>query len=108
MEYINEESSADVFINTFDNDGNPITATTLTYRVDDLKSGTEIIPKTTVVPDSSTYHIPLTSTNNKVVNSVGADEVHVVTYKFTYPVDKEGTGRLRFKIDSLGFISKID
>jgi hypothetical protein len=99
---INEKTSCTVQVTFKDEDGVLIVPESITYRIDDVASGTEILDDTSVAVPDSTINIEITSDQNKILDETNDNEERVVTVEFDYSDgEKHGTSEYRYKILNL-------
>ena len=78
MQQVNERSTAYLTVTPKDKTGTAQAPTALTYRVDDVLTGTEILPDTSVAP-GATVEITLTPEQNRILSGAHAVERRRVT-----------------------------
>jgi hypothetical protein len=81
--YINAGSDSSFEVTTLDADDAPFAATEMQYRVDDLQSGTNIVPWTTISSPEAIQAIDITPAQNALVNTWNDTELRRVTIKVT-------------------------
>lgn len=101
LDSVNERSTWTITASFFDDDDVAVTPTAATYRVDDEKSRTNIIPPTALSGLSTTEDIEITSDQNYIIRSRRAYEVRTVTVEFDYGSGKHGTAQYRYKLVNL-------
>lgn len=87
MEAVNEQTTAELTVTLFATDGNPQAPISLTYTIHDvgrLGTLTEVKGTTTVSNPQGVNTVPLTATDNTILNSGGRDEIRRVTFTATY------------------------
>ncbi len=100
MQTVNEKSTLIVTGTFTDENGSPVTPSSGTYRIDDLGSGSAIKASTPFSPTGSTYDFVVSSTENAMVSSTNAQELHALTVTFVYS-GKTGTAEYRFIVQNL-------
>lgn len=78
MEHVNERSTAYLTVTPKDKTGVAQAPTTLTYRIDDVFTGTEILDDTSVAPGSS-VELTLTPEQNRILSATNSVERRRVT-----------------------------
>lgn len=66
----------------FDTNGNPWQPAAVSYRVDDVLSGKNIVPFTAIQP-GTTNQVTITSAQNSLISLTRCWEVHEVTFQIT-------------------------
>ena len=84
LDECSERSTYPILVSFFDEDDNPVTPTAATYRVDDQKSRTNIVPSTALSGLSTTKTIVITSDQNYIIKPRSKWEVRTVTVEFDY------------------------
>lgn len=102
---VNEKSSSVLQVSFFDDHDVAIIPISANYKIDDVGTGTVILAETALSPLSSVVSIDITSTQNRIINSVNTFETRIVTVKFVYGTDKLGTGEYIYTIKNLFGIS---
>lgn len=104
METVNEKSTAWLTVNSFDKDGVAEAPSTMTYRIDDVDSGTEILADTALTPATSVT-IQLTPADNTLVDAARKQERHRVTVHTEFGVDDEHNEHFTYTVRNLEGIS---
>jgi len=107
MERVNEGSFHKITVSFTDEEGNAVTPDLGSYRIDDLSSGTEIIPATDFTPAGSSYDIEIPGENNSILNPVHDVETRIVSVIFSYGGSKEGTAEYRYWIQGLDYLGLL-
>jgi len=119
---VNEKTTMFLRISFFDEDGDPTTPSDAWYRIDDVRSGTRIVPSVaspspspTADPDgmipipdlASVVDLEITPEQNARVAQTGTSEERVVTVEFNYDdvggTSKHGTAEYRYWVKSLPY-----
>lgn len=100
METVNERSTAYLQMTFNDKVGASQVPTSITYRIDDKDTGTEIKADTAVSP-AGTVEITLAPEDNRILNSVGRNEWRRVTVRATYGADQQVTGEFLYRVINL-------
>jgi hypothetical protein len=99
---INEKTSCTLEVTFKDEDKVSVVPETITYRIDDVDSGTVIKAATAFTLPASVIEIEITSAQNKILNESNDNEERVVTVEFDYNSStKHGTSEYRYKILNL-------
>ena len=101
MLIINERTTLFLTISFFDEDGDPVTPDSATYRVDYKPTQTAIVPVTNLTGLSTTKDIEITSAQNAMINGNHRIETHKVTVEFTYNTSRHGTNEYEYQIRNL-------
>lgn len=88
IESVNERTTAYLTVTMRDKAGALAAPTGLTYRIDCLTTGTEILADTVLTP-VDTVEIELTATQNRIVSAGNKAERRRVTVSATYGADDE-------------------
>lgn len=87
MDIVNEGTAFSLSITFKDQDGNLITPTSFTYRIDN-EDGTEVKASTSLTPSSSTLELEITENETQIIDSSKALEKRFVLMEFTYGTKK--------------------
>jgi len=101
LDSYNERATVIVTAVFTDDDGNPVTPDSATYRIDDKASRTNILPATAITPLSTSVDIEITSEQNAIIKRRKASEIRTVTVEFDYDTNKHGTGQYEYKLVNL-------
>lgn len=108
LDEVNERSTYIVTASFFDEDGDPVTPDSATYRVDRPKGNISVLPVTSISPLSTTADLEITSAQNRIYNQRHDYEVQEVTVEFDYGSPaKHGTARYRYKVINLYGIQPV-
>lgn len=77
-----EESACFVIASYFDNTGTAFVPNAVQYRIDDVVSGANILPWTSIVP-GITNEVVITSAQNAMINNSRSSESHQVLFQVT-------------------------
>jgi hypothetical protein len=81
MDKINEKSVGFLTVKFYDRYGILTAPTTLSWRIDDYTSGTQILGDTSVPTPTDTVVLKLIASYNAILDSAKAEETHRVTIK---------------------------
>lgn len=99
---VNERSTYFITVSFLDEDGDPVTPDSATYRLDNLtRPKTNILPATAFPSLSTSVDIIVTSDQNQIYGSRNAYEVREMTVEFDYDGDKHGTAKYTYKVLNL-------
>ena len=120
----NEKTTLFLRIAFLDQDGDPTTPEHAWYRIDDVRSGTRIVPAAVspvpvptadpdgmipLTPVASVIDLQITSAQNDRVAQTGPAEERIVSVEFTYDtvggVSKRGTTEYHYWVKALPHIS---
>ena len=108
MDIVNEKTSSVVTLTFRSELGTPITPSSVTYKINDLMTGAELLENVTFVPPDNTYDIIITPEINQIVNRDKDFESKVVTLQWTYSLDgltqKYGTAEYMYQVKNLAFL----
>jgi hypothetical protein len=85
---VNEKTFCYIPITFLDENKSPVTPTNVTTRIDDVASGTNIRPVTSLVVTSPNVSVLVTSNENRIVNDTDEDqvgEIHLLTIECDIP-----------------------
>lgn len=99
----NEGSTVKATVSFFDETDTPVTPTSARYRVDDLASGTPIVPATSMSGLSTTATVTISAAQNAILSDVQAKETRILTVDFLYATTKHGTAEYRYDLVNLRF-----
>ena len=100
METVNEKTTAILAVTFKDENGNLVTPTTGSYRIDDY-AGTQITGDTAFTPSSSTYEITISANENRILDANNLVETRIATVSWTYSGSKQGTSEYIYQIKNL-------
>lgn len=101
LDECNERSTWLVDVAFFDDEGNPVTPSAATVRIDDEKNRTNIRPAESISPLSTTVTIEVTADENYIIKSRAKYEVRTVTVGFDYGVGRHGNTEYKYKVLNL-------
>ena len=110
MDTFNERSTILVTVAWFDADDAAVTPTTAAYRVDDVRSGVNIVASTSIGSLSTTNTIEITPAQNTVLDYRREFEQHAVTVTFTFGAGgtRAGTARYVYAVNNLPKVDSPD
>lgn len=100
----NERSTVIVTCNFLDEDGDPVTPDSATYRIDDEASRTSIVPVTAIGSLDESVDIVITSDQNYIVRRRNPSEVRTLTTEWDYIGDAgamHGTAQYQYRLLNL-------
>lgn len=104
LDTFTERSTIPVVLSFFDENDDPVTPDSATYRVDDEKNKTNIVPTTALSGLSMTKTIVITSDQNYIIKSRAQEEIRTVTVEFDYTSENgpaHGTAQYKYKLVNL-------
>ena len=101
---INELTTEPVVVNFKNEDGDPITPLTAKYRVDDVRSGTQI-RDWVVLSVAATITITLLEADTTILNVSNHTEEREVTVSATFSGNKRQTITVNYEIRNLRFLT---
>lgn len=102
LDSFNERSTVLITVTFTDDNGDPVTPSSATYRVDDRASRTAILAATSIGSLSTSVDLTITSEQNAIVRPRKAFEVRTVTVEFDYDGStKHGTAQYEYKLVNL-------
>jgi hypothetical protein len=104
MKEVNEKSTRDIGVTFRDKNGALTVPSAISYRLDDVDSGTSIRGPTSVTPASS-IEITLTSADNAMVDATKRSEIHELTVTATFGASGQSVFSFDFKVRNLRFQS---
>jgi len=102
LDEVNERSSSFVTASFFDENGDPVTPSAATYRIDRPQKKIAVLAVTSISPLGVTAELEITSEQNRIYQQRNASEVAEVTVEFDYgsPL-KHGTAKYRYRVINL-------
>ena len=97
MDTVNEGTTYTVTISFLDQDSLPVTPDSAQYRLDDSGTQTQIRDWTSISDLHSSIDVTISSTENKMVNSLEESEVRILTLVFTYGSTLNWTGTSEYR-----------
>lgn len=101
----NERSAFPIAVSFLDENGDPVTPTSATYRIDDETSKTAILPATSFPSLAASVDLWITSDQNFIVKSQrGKPEIRTVTVRYTYESENgptAATAQYKYKLVNL-------
>lgn len=104
MQRVNERSTAYLTVTPKDKAGAAQAPTTMTYRIDDVLTGTEILADTSVAP-GSVVEIPLTPEQNRMLSAVNSVERRRVTVTAAYGISDQVCSEYVYEVVNLAAIA---
>lgn len=101
MDIVNEKIDSTLTASFKDEDGNPITPSSGSYRIDD-DSATEITGDTAFTPTGSSYDISISANENRILDATKSSEKRTVTVTFQYG-GKQGVEEYRYLVRNLKY-----
>src|SRR5678815_5015493 len=101
LDQFNERSSMTVTVAFADEDGEPVTPDSATWRIDDEDSRTSILPATVISPLATSVELEITDEQNRIIRTRSKFEIRTVTVEFDYGTDKHGTAQYKYKLMNL-------
>jgi len=103
LEDVNERTTPTIVLTFTDEDGDPVVPDSVTYRIDDVSSGTAILAATTLGLGEmgETIEILLTTTQTRILDDDHKFENRRVTVDFTYSTNRHGTNQYLFRVVNL-------
>ena len=98
---INERTSLTLTVAFTDEDDQPVTPDSATYRIDDIASRTNILPATAFPSLLSSVDLEITSAQNRIIKERKPSEIRTVTVEFDYDTDKHGTKQYEYRVNNL-------
>jgi len=86
IDEVKERSLKVINIAFVDEDGNPVTPTSASYRIDDVGSDVEVRGNTaiSIVAPATDVDVPLTASDTSILDETRAYETKRLTYSWTY------------------------
>lgn len=104
MAEVNEKSSSWITVTCTDKNGVAATPLTLTYRIDDLKSGESIVPTTSITPGSA-VEIAITPDQNRILDVAAVREIRRITVIATYGLSDQTVQEFDYDVVNMSFAS---
>jgi hypothetical protein len=100
---IKEQNTYRVRASFKDDTGAAVTATSGSYRVDDITGGvvTEVIANTSLIPTTTYYDIIIPASSNAILDQSHDEEERLVTVQFMYGASRRGAGEYEYTIQNL-------
>ncbi|MEM2124993.1 MAG: hypothetical protein QXQ53_01185 [Candidatus Methanosuratincola sp.] len=92
LETVDDASTAYLEVSFYDEDGSPVTPTSITYRID-TDTGTQIRSNTSISP-APTVTITLTRDDNKCLTT--SDQVNIVTIQAVWSTNNQIISEYRY------------
>jgi hypothetical protein len=97
---INEKTTATLSLDFLDENGQPVTPTSGSYRIDTI-AGAVVKAATPFSPTGSTHKIVLSVADNTPVDALLLTEPRVVTITWLYGTSSQGTEEYRYSVRNL-------
>lgn len=102
----NERTSMSLTVSFFNEDSDPVTPDSATYRIDSFQGtrGTAVLPATAIGSLSTSVELQITSDQNQIIRQRNEFEIKEVTVEFDYTSGtgpKHGTNRYRYRVLNL-------
>ncbi len=105
LDETNERTSLTLTVSFIDDDGDPVTPVSATYRIDSVtRPITAIQAAEAISPLGTSAELEITSDQNQIYRNRNPYEVRVVTVEFDYSAmsgTKHGTSEYRYKVLNL-------
>lgn len=101
---INERTAFPLRVEFFDENSDPVSPTSATYRIDDEASKTSILPSTPFPSLATAVDLWITSDQNFIVRSRSKWEIRTVTVSYTYESENgptPATAQYKYKVVNL-------
>jgi len=101
---VSERTAFPLQVSFFDEDSEPVTPTSATYRIDDEASKTAIVPVTSFPTLDDTVDLWITSDQNFIVKPRSKFEIRTVTVQYVYESDNgptPATAQYKYKVVNL-------
>jgi hypothetical protein len=98
---VNEKTDFGFRLTFYDFDGVEVTPSSITYRIDDVKSGNTIKGDTVVVPAGSPYDLEIDDADNTMVDATRNFEIRRITLTYLYSTGKTGRDEIIYKVNNL-------
>jgi hypothetical protein len=100
---INEGQTSYISLAFTDQNGDPLTPTAITYRIDDEASETNLLAETDVLVPASSVEIKIPPEINELVSGDSSTEIRVATIEATYGTDDAVVAEVKWCIRNLRF-----
>lgn len=101
---INEKTASWLALSFYDKDDAPVVPVSLSYRIDCLTTGAEIVADT-VIAAAASVEVKFSSTVNSLQNQTNPYERREVTVTATHGADDYATLKFQYLITNLGAVS---
>lgn len=99
---VNEGSTCYLKVDFYDESGKALSPSSVSYRIDDLETGTSILASTSVAPASS-ITITISPSDNAMVNSGLSTETHRITVQAPFRYHEQINGQYDYQVANLTF-----
>lgn len=100
MQTVNESSTITVPVAFYDKNGDPETPASITYRIDDVSSGAEIVSDTSMTPATS-VDITVSANDNAILNANRRMEARRMTITAAYGASEQATEVVYWQVKNL-------
>lgn len=101
LDEVKERTSSTVTVSFIDENGDPVTPDSGTYRLDRPKQKISVLAPTALPSLGTSVDIEITSAQNRVYRQRDASEIAELTVEFDYGIGKHGTANYRYRIINL-------
>ena len=102
---VDEQKSVTLTIGLSDAAGNPAPPVTVTYQIDCLTSGTQVLDPVTLATPGAQFDVALSSVANRIVDQTHAQEYRRLTVEAQYATGNLLTGQFDWVVNNLSFVS---
>lgn len=98
----NERTTVIITVNFLDENGDPVTPDSATYRIDDEDNRANILPATAIGSLSDSVDLEITPEQNTIIRRRNDYEIRTVTVEWDYDGStKHGTAEYKYKLLNL-------
>ncbi len=97
---VNENSTSYLTVTFYDESSEPVTPDSITWKVHDKSTGTELQPATSV-PVGTSVELVISPTINRILNSIHKEETRVVTVETTYGSTQQFNADYEYSVKNL-------
>jgi hypothetical protein len=98
---MNERSTWITTVSFFDEDNDPVTPDSASYRIDDVSSGTEVREDTDIETLATTVEIEWEPADTAILDDSRMNEKKRLTITWIYDTDKQGTAEYILNVKNL-------
>ena len=98
MDVVNQGQTYVLGLTFTDENGNGLTPSSASYRIDVEGSNVAVVPWTPFSPSANTYNLVITAAQNALQNANNAREERVVTLQFGYGLGNEQVSEYRYML----------
>lgn len=102
---INEKTSAILNVTLTDRTGALAPPVSVTYRIDDLTTGTAVLGPTPIMAPGAVFDISITSDQNAIFNPADQQETRRLTLTAFYAAEDQATSQYDWVVNNLLFVS---